>query len=119
VHVLYFDTEVHQHEKYQAGQQIHLTPVGGGGTDFRPCLQLAGREGDLPANISASDRPVGAFPDDAPSYPVIWASTGTRPVPFGQVVRWQRRSTRLRQLKRFRGLSTTLLMSDHSPEKPI
>jgi hypothetical protein len=28
----------------------------------------------------------GTFPDDAPPYPVIWASTDARRVPFGQVV---------------------------------
>ena len=28
----------------------------------------------------------GTFPETAPAYPVIWASTETRPVPFGQVI---------------------------------
>jgi predicted metal-dependent peptidase len=32
VHVLYFET-------YQAGETIVLAPVGGGGTDFRPCFE--------------------------------------------------------------------------------
>ena len=34
VHVLYFDAAVHRYETYQAGQPIHLTPVGGGGRIF-------------------------------------------------------------------------------------
>jgi predicted metal-dependent peptidase len=41
VHVLYFDTEVHKTEVYQAGQPIALTPVGGGGTNFEPCFRRA------------------------------------------------------------------------------
>ena len=86
VHVLYFDTEVHRHEMYQAGQPIHLTPVGGGGTDFRPCFRWLEEKGIYPQTMVFLTDLWGTFPDDAPSYPVIWASTGSRPVPFGQVV---------------------------------
>jgi hypothetical protein len=28
----------------------------------------------------------GAFPDNAPAYPVLWASTGGRHAPFGSVI---------------------------------
>jgi hypothetical protein len=31
----------------------------------------------------------GTFPDDAPAYPVIWASTGSRHAPFGSVTPMQ------------------------------
>ncbi|MDR5728485.1 MAG: VWA-like domain-containing protein, partial [Terriglobia bacterium] len=37
VHVLYFDVAVQKVETYEAGQPVSLSPVGGGGTDFRPC----------------------------------------------------------------------------------
>jgi predicted metal-dependent peptidase len=86
VHVLYFDTEVHRHEMYQAGQPIHLTPVGGGGTDFRPCFRWLEEKGIYPQTMVFLTDLGGTFPDDAPIYPVIWASTGARPAPFGQVV---------------------------------
>jgi predicted metal-dependent peptidase len=86
VHVLYFDAEVHRHETYQAGQPIHLTPVGGGGTDFRPCFRWLEEKGIYPQTMVFLTDLWGAFPDDAPSYPVIWASTDARPAPFGQVV---------------------------------
>jgi predicted metal-dependent peptidase len=86
VHVLYFDVEVHRHETYQAGQPVHLTPVGGGGTDFRPCFRWLEEKGIYPQTLVFLTDLWGTFPDDAPSYPVIWASTGSRPVPFGQVV---------------------------------
>ena len=83
---LYFDAEVHRDETYQAGQPIHLTLVGGGGTDFRPCFRWLEEKGIYPKTMVFLTDLWGTFPDDAPSYPVIWASTGARPVPFGQVV---------------------------------
>jgi predicted metal-dependent peptidase len=86
VHVLYFDAEVHRHETYRAGQPIHLTPVGGGGTDFRPCFRWLEEKGIYPQTMVFLTDLWGTFPEDAPRYPVIWASTGTRPVPFGQVI---------------------------------
>jgi predicted metal-dependent peptidase len=86
VHVLYFDAEVHRHETYQAGQPIHLTPVGRGGTDFRPCFRWLEEKGIHPQTLVFLTDLWGTFPEIAPIYPVIWASTETRPVPFGQVI---------------------------------
>ena len=86
VHVLYFDAEVHRHETYRAGQSIHLTPVGGGGTDFRPCFRWLEEKGIHPETLVFLTDLCGTFPEKAPGYPVIWASTETRPVPFGQVI---------------------------------
>src|ERR1700756_5321989 len=86
VHVLYFDAEVHRYETYRAGQPIHLTPVGGGGTDFRPCFRWLEEKGIHPETLVFLTDLCGTFPEKAPGYPVIWASTETRPVPFGQVI---------------------------------
>jgi predicted metal-dependent peptidase len=80
VHVLYFDAEVHRHETYHAGQPIHLTPVGGGGTDFRPCFRWLEEKRIYPQTMVFLTDLWGTFPNGSPSYPVIWASTGTRPV---------------------------------------
>jgi predicted metal-dependent peptidase len=86
VHVLYFDTEVHRHETYQAGQPVHLTPVGGGGTDFRPCFRCLEEKGIHPQMLVFLTDLWGTFPRDAPTYPVIWASTDSRAAPFGEVI---------------------------------
>ena len=87
VHVLYFDTQVHRHDTYQAGQPISLAPVGGGGTDFRPCFCWLEDKGIFPQTMVFLTDLWGEFPQTAPEYPVIWASTGSsRPAPFGQVV---------------------------------
>ncbi len=86
VHVLYFDTEVHKAEVYEAGQQISLTPVGGGGTNFAPCFRWLDKRGIVPQTLIFLTDLCGAFPKDAPAYPVLWASTESRFAPFGQVI---------------------------------
>ena len=86
VHVLYFDTEVHKAEVYQAGQPIALTPIGGGGTDFAPCFSWLDERGIVPQTLVFLTDLCGAFPKEAPPYPVLWASTESRLAPFGQVI---------------------------------
>jgi predicted metal-dependent peptidase len=86
VHVLYFDTEVQKYETFQAGQLIKLTPVGGGGTDFRPCFEWLADRGIQPQTMVFLTDLLGTFPESVPPYPVLWASTDTRQAPFGQVV---------------------------------
>jgi predicted metal-dependent peptidase len=86
VHVLYFDTEVQKVETYQAGQPVKLAPVGGGGTDFRPCFHWLEERGITPQTLVFLTDLWGTFPGDVPPYPVLWASTGKRDAPFGQVI---------------------------------
>jgi predicted metal-dependent peptidase len=86
VHVLYFDTEVQKVETYQAGQPVKLSPVGGGGTDFRPCFHWLEERGITPQTLVFLTDLWGTLPSDMPPYPVLWASTGKREVPFGQVI---------------------------------
>jgi predicted metal-dependent peptidase len=86
VHVLYFDTEVHKAEVYEAGQPIALTPVGGGGTNFAPCFRWLGERGIVPQTLVFLTDLCGAFPKEAPAYPVLWASTESGRAPFGQVI---------------------------------
>jgi predicted metal-dependent peptidase len=89
VHVLYFDTEVHKVETYQAGEQVHLNPVGGGGTDFGPCFHWLDEHGIQPQTVVFLTDLCGTFPEVAPAYPVIWASTERRKAPFGSVIPMQ------------------------------
>jgi predicted metal-dependent peptidase len=86
VHVLYSDTEVQKVETYQAGQPVKLSPVGGGGTDFQPCFTgLEERGITLQTLVFLTDL-WGTFPSGVPAYSVLWASTGKREAPFGQVI---------------------------------
>jgi predicted metal-dependent peptidase len=86
VHVLYFDTCVHKVDVYAAGQQIHLDPVGGGGTDFRPCFDWLEEHQVQPQMLVFLTDLYGTLPEAEPSYPVLWASTGSHQAPFGQLV---------------------------------
>jgi VWA-like domain (DUF2201) len=86
VHVLYFDTEVHKAEVYEAGQPVALTQwaevertsrtASGGWTSVKLCRRPWFFLTDL----------CGALPREAPAYPVLWASTESRQAPFGQVI---------------------------------
>lgn len=86
VHVLYFDSMVQKVDTYSAGERVNLTPLGGGGTDFRPCFAWLEEHAIMPQTLLFLTDLYGSFPDSAPSYPVLWASTGSHHAPFGQVI---------------------------------
>jgi predicted metal-dependent peptidase len=86
VYVLYFDAAVHKAEIYEAGQRIALNPVGGGGTAFSPCFEWLDERGIRPQTMVFLTDLYGSFPPSAPPYPVLWASTGGRQAPFGDVI---------------------------------
>jgi predicted metal-dependent peptidase len=89
VYVLYFDAVVHKVETYEAGQRINLNPVGGGGTEFGPCFEWLDARGIRPQTVVFLTDLYGSFPPSAPSYPVLWASTGSQKAPFGEVIPMQ------------------------------
>ncbi len=69
VYVVYFDIQVHKVDAYDAGQQIQLTPVGGGGTDFRPCFDWGRGEPCTAADPGVPYGPLRHVPEQAPPYP--------------------------------------------------
>ncbi|WP_454830627.1 vWA domain-containing protein [Paraburkholderia xenovorans] len=87
------DTRVTQMQVFERGDAVDfdLQPVrGGGGTSFvEPFTRLA-EEGIHPAFLVYLTDMDGRFPDEAPSYPVLWASTTplkrARKAPFGETV---------------------------------
>ena len=89
VYVLYFDAVVQKVEIYEAGQPISLNPVGGGGTEFGPCFDWLVERGITPQTMVFLTDLYGSFPPSAPCYPVLWASTGRRQAPFGEVIPMQ------------------------------
>ena len=89
VYVLYFDAVVQKVEIFEAGQSISLNPVGGGGTEFAPCFEWIEERGIMPQTMVFLTDLYGSFPSCAPSYPVLWASTGRRQAPFGEVIPMQ------------------------------
>lgn len=89
VYVLYFDATVTKTETFEAGQRVSLSPIGGGGTEFGPCFEWLDEHGVRPQTLVFLTDLYGTFPDSEPAYPVLWASTGGRRAPFGQVVPMQ------------------------------
>ena len=89
VYVLYFDAIVHKIETFETGQRVSLNPVGGGGTEFGPCFEWLEEHSVRPQTLVFLTDLYGSFPDSEPAYPVLWASTGARRAPFGQVVPMQ------------------------------
>jgi predicted metal-dependent peptidase len=89
VYVLYFDAVVQTVETYEAGERIDLNPVGGGGTEFGPCFEWLDARHLQPQILIFFTDLYGSFPPSAPSYPVLWASTGGRAAPFGQIILMQ------------------------------
>lgn len=86
VYVVYFDAAIQKVDSYEAGQPIRLSPVGGGGTDFCPCFTWVEEQGMRPQVLVLLTDLYGRLPDSPPETPVIWASTGKRTAPFGEVV---------------------------------
>jgi predicted metal-dependent peptidase len=89
IYVLYFDAVVHKVETLEAGQEVSLNPVGGGGTEFGPCFEWLDEHGVRPQTLVFLTDLYGSFPDSEPAYPVLWASTGGGRAPFGQVIPMQ------------------------------
>ncbi|GIK38079.1 MAG: hydrolase [Chloroflexota bacterium] len=88
----YIDTEAHGPYRLTINTPVP-TPVGGGGTDFRPFFEQITRAYDYSAETVAvylTDG-YGLFPENAPAFPVLWVVTpgGLDLVhfPFGETVR--------------------------------
>jgi predicted metal-dependent peptidase len=67
---------------------LRLHPAGGGGTDFRPAFRWVEEQGKTPACLVYLTDLDGAFPEEEPSYPVLWARIGGEgeEPPFGEVL---------------------------------
>lgn len=60
---------------------------GGGGTNFQPVFSRIDESGEDPAVLVYLTDAYGTFPDQEPSFPVIWAVTTDEKVPFGQQIK--------------------------------
>jgi len=83
--VIYVDTEVQGIEEVEADDTLVFTPIGRGGTDFKPGFEAV--EDEPAAAIYFTDGFCNSFPPD-PGYPVLWAvynNSQFKP-PFGEVI---------------------------------
>jgi len=59
---------------------------GGGGTSFKPVMQWAEAQDEAPSLIVYFTDAQGEFPEQEPTFPVVWLVKGKTPVPWGQRV---------------------------------
>lgn len=88
--ILHHDSEVCSVQKWSPQEgRLNLDPKGGGGTDHRPVFQWVedNAEEEVAAMICMTDL-YSAFPDKAPSYPVLWCVIGNKTgvAPFGTTI---------------------------------
>lgn len=57
--------------------------VGGGGTNFKPVFEWAEQRDMQPSLLVYFTDAEGAFPEQEPSFPVLWLIKGKKKVPFG------------------------------------
>lgn len=85
--VIYADARINGIEEFEFGDEVKLTPCGGGGTDFRPFFEYIEKLDETPACAIYLTDTLGRFPSAPPSYPVLWASTREDgQVPFGELI---------------------------------
>lgn len=88
VHVVYCDAQVNRAEEFGPDDYpVTLKACGGGGTDFRPVFDWVDKNDINPVALVYLTDMFGSFPEQAPSYNVLWASIypGMK-APFGEVV---------------------------------
>lgn len=85
--VIHSDAAVRSVEKFEIFDDIKLTPIGGGQTNFKPVFEYIEKTGEQPSGLIFLTDLQGIFPDKAPDYPVLWLSTTRDAVaPFGETV---------------------------------
>jgi predicted metal-dependent peptidase len=88
--VMYCDAKVHRVDSFERGDALTIEAAGGGGTSFAPVFEAVEQADEQPVVLVYLTDLYGSFPQDAPSYPVIWAVYSPETdVPFGDVVSCQ------------------------------
>lgn len=84
VTVIYADAEVNHVDEFGRGEEIVIKPHGGGGTDFRPAVDLLNQDPPMAA-VYLTDLcgPTG----DEPDFPMLWCCTTDLIGPWGETVK--------------------------------
>jgi len=80
------DAKVHSHRTYLPGERLEYTVSGGGGTDFRPTFAYIDAEINYPTLLLYFTDGMGTFPENEPSFDVMWVMPEAKEVPFGEVL---------------------------------
>jgi predicted metal-dependent peptidase len=85
--VMYCDADVNHVDEYYVGDNMAITPHGGGGTDFRPPFIWLNERHIVPSAAVYLTDGYGTFPTEQPPYPVLWVMTTDVRPPWGECVR--------------------------------
>jgi len=80
------DAKVHTHHTYLPGEKLEYRLSGGGGTDFRPTFTYIETHIDHPTLLLYFTDGMGTFPQEEPTYDVMWVMPEAKDVPFGEVL---------------------------------
>jgi predicted metal-dependent peptidase len=87
VYLVHTDTQVQGVEVFERGERLEtVTPLGLGGTDFRPAFEWAENEDLRPACAVWLTDGEGRYPEFAPEYPVLWCLSQNYKTPWGENV---------------------------------
>lgn len=91
IRVLCCDAEIQAVDEYSRDDlPLDITPVGGGGTSFKPPFKwVEESEKEIAYMIYFTDMCCDDFPEEEPPYPVLWIKTGDygQEPPFGEVIK--------------------------------
>jgi len=90
IHLIICDAKVHSYQKLTRGSSIDKSKIKGyGGTNFMPAFNFVKDRGIRPdLFIYLTDGFPNKWPEELPSYPVIWVINNNRAkVPWGHVIR--------------------------------
>lgn len=86
--VMYADADVNHVDEFDQYEPLRFEAHGGGGTDFCPAIEALEEEHAPVAAAYLTDG-YGRFPNNPPSFPVLWLMTTDVQPPWGECVRIQ------------------------------
>lgn len=86
--IIYHDSAVCHIQNWKSSDgPLRLEPKGGGGTNHKPVFAWLEKQDEVPTCLVCLTDLYSCFPDRAPDYPVLWASTVQGKVgPWGQTL---------------------------------
>jgi predicted metal-dependent peptidase len=90
VHVLYTDTDVVAHEKFERGEEFGLSFRSGGGTDMEKGLEYVAEQGIEPeVFVCLTDGYTSFDKSKEPGYDVVWCISSDVKAPYGTNIHFQ------------------------------
>ena len=86
IDVITADAKVQSHKVFLPGESLDYEVSGGGGTDFRPVFEYIDQQINYPTLLLYFTDGQGTFPENEPSYDVMWVMPEELEVPFGEVM---------------------------------